>query len=148
MPVKKKTPARRKAPVRKTMAAPGPMAAKDVRVDYKKRQKQAVQTWYKECIGTRPIAGLFAMTFRKKSGVYGNPELLVAVYRLPKRATRGTTYPFLVGVLKYGYGNGLNDIEQFLSPAQFSKFWYTDSTRQLDTAEFNNIAKHPNTIYA
>lgn len=116
-------------------------------VDFKKRKKQEVQAWYKECVGTRPTAGLFAMTFGKKPGVYGNPDLLVAVYRLPKRVTRGTTYPALVGVGRYGYGNGLNDIEQYLSPAQFSKFWYNDSIRQLDTAEFNNMAKHSNTIY-
>jgi hypothetical protein len=146
MPLKKKTT--RKAPVRRTtMAAPGPMAAKNTIVDYKKRKRQEVQTWYKECVGTRPTAGLFAITFRKKSGVYGNPELLVAVYRLPKRVTRGTTYTVLAGVLRYGYGNGLNDVEQYLSPVQFAKFWYNDSERQLDTTDFNNIAKHSNTMY-
>jgi hypothetical protein len=98
-------------------------------------------------VGTRPTAGLFAITFRKKSGVYGNPELLVAVYRLPKRVTRGNTYTVLAGVLRYGYGNGLNDVEQYLSPVQFAKFWYNDSERQLDTTDFNNIAKHSNTMY-
>jgi hypothetical protein len=84
MPLKKKAPARRKAPVRKTMAAPGPMAAKDVRANYKKRKKAEVQTWFIECIGARPKAGLFAKTYGKKSGVYGNPERIVVVYGIPK----------------------------------------------------------------
>ena len=148
MPVKKKTPARRKAPVRKTMAAPGPMAAKDVRANYKQRKKAEVQAWFIECMGTRPKAGLFAKTYGKKSGVYGNPERIVVVYGMGKlNRANAPTYAVPVGVIKYGYGNGLMDAREYLTVAQFSKFWYNDSVDLLETSEFNGYTKMTNLIY-
>jgi hypothetical protein len=116
--------------------------------DYAKRKKAEVQRWYKDCVGDRPIAGLLALTFDKKSGVYGNPEILIVIYRLPKKTAKGSTYSHYVGAIRQSYGNGINDIEKYLTAAQFNKFYENTSRRTLDTATFNEMAKRDNVIYA
>jgi len=116
--------------------------------DYAKRKKAEVQRWYKDCVGDRPIAGLLALTFDKKSGVYGNPEILIVIYRLPKKTAKGSTYSHYVGAIRQSYGNGINDIEKYLTAAQFNKFYENTSRRTLDTATFNEMAKRDNVIYS
>ena len=116
--------------------------------DYAKRKKAEVQRWYKDCVGDRPIAGLLALTFDKKAGVYGNPEILIVIYRLPKKTAKGSTYSHYVGAIRQSYGNGINDIEKYLTAAQFNKFYENTSRRTLDTATFNEMAKRDNVIYS
>jgi len=142
MPVKKKAPARRKAPVKKTMAAPGPMAAKDVRLEYKKRKKFEVQAWYQDCLSGKKDRRFFAITFGKKSGIYGNPERLVVVYSLDK----GSEWSYPVGVVRYSYGNGLQDVKDYLNPTQWKKFHVNDHVRMLDSVEFSAFARFNNLI--
>jgi len=116
--------------------------------DYAKRKKAEVQAWYKACVGDKPIAGLLALTFDKKAGVYGNPEILIVIYRLPKKTAKGSTYSHYVGAIRQSYGNGINDIEKYLTPVQFNKFYENTSRRTLDTGTFNEMAKRDNVIYS
>jgi hypothetical protein len=127
---------------------PGSMLGADARQEFQKKKKAEVQAWYKACVGDKPIAGLLALTFNKKAGIYGNPEILIVIYRLPKKTAKGTTYSHFVGGLRQSYGNGLNDIEKYLTAAQFNKFWENTTVRTLETADFNNMAKMNNVIYA
>jgi hypothetical protein len=127
---------------------PGSMLGADARQEFLKKKKAEVQAWYKACVGDKPIAGLLALTFNKKAGVYGNPEILIVIYRLPKKTAKGTTYSHFVGGLRQSYGNGLNDVEKYLTAAQFNKFWENTTVRTLEAADFNNMAKMNNVIYA
>jgi len=127
---------------------PPTMLGADARQDFFKKKKAEVQAWYKLCAGDKPIAGLLALTFNKKAGVYGNPEILIAIYRLPKKTARGTTSSYFVGGLRQSYGNGLNDIEKYLTAAQFNKFYENTTVRTLEAADFNNMAKMNNVIYS
>jgi hypothetical protein len=127
---------------------PGTMLGADARQDFFKKKKAEAQAWYKLCAGDKPIAGLLALTFNKKAGVYGNPEILIVIYRLPKKTARGTTSSYFVGGLRQSYGNGLNDIEKYLTAAQFNKFYENTTVRTLEAADFNNMAKMNNVIYS
>lgn len=126
---------------------PGTMLGADARQEFEKKRKANVQAWYKACVGEKPVQGLLALYFNKKPGVYGNPEVLIAIYRLPKKKTKGTTPSYFVGGLRQSYGNGLNDIEKYLTAAQFNKFYENVTLRTLDTNAFNNMAKMENIIY-